>query len=541
MLVYSNNISLSGPEAHFLTFKTVGVWLKEQLGFGLHPEQLRHNGEFSGRKGDAKSWLKIYVSAEEEPEFFVWLLTTNDEKVAGRQWVTEIGAKIFADAIEVSCTLETREVSALVAESVTPSRPRFIRYIIQNAKQYPNVQFLASVIGRSVKTVGLDEASYNGLLAEIQRPDRDYPIILTSSQDDQYLIDPVRLQEDLFGLAQVVQTHQKYNSFEMEAALGRKWSAWDGATNLIYVPTPSGFIRNRLFLSETVTSWGTTQHERMTVLLAWTTNITNLLMQRKRIRPELVTQTSLRRQFQKIQLDSSKNDTFQLHAQIEKLSELAMTQAQWISTLEEDNSNTNRELSDTKAKLIESDDVLRQRKYENSLLKEQLKNVGNNYASTFDTERFIALLCESSPPSPLQCLDIVESLYGSHCIVLPSAKESAEDMDLFTQGRTLLDLLIQLVTKYRDEMIQAGDVKARQVFGKNEYAAKESETVMSNRIMRNCRTFMYKEEATEMFRHLKIGVDDDITKTIRVHFHWDSELKIIVIGYCGKHFPVASH
>jgi hypothetical protein len=23
-----------------------------------------------------------------------------------------------------------------------------------------------------------------------------------------------------------------------------------------------------------------------------------------------------------------------------------------------------------------------------------------------------------------------------------------------------------------------------------------------------------------MFRHLKIGVADDVTKTIRVHFHW---------------------
>ena len=45
----------------------------------------------------------------------------------------------------------------------------------------------------------------------------------------------------------------------------------------------------------------------------------------------------------------------------------------------------------------------------------------------------------------------------------------------------------------------------------------------------------------EMFRHLKIGVDDDPTRTIRVHFHWDGDRQKIVIGYYGEHLPVSSH
>ena len=80
-----------------------------------------------------------------------------------------------------------------------------------------------------------------------------------------------------------------------------------------------------------------------------------------------------------------------------------------------------------------------------------------------------------------------------------------------------------------------GDIQARTVFGKNEYAAKESETVMANKAMKRQRTFTYEGQDVEMFRHLKIGVDDDVTRTIRVHFHWDSEKQKIVIGYCGKH------
>lgn len=75
----------------------------------------------------------------------------------------------------------------------------------------------------------------------------------------------------------------------------------------------------------------------------------------------------------------------------------------------------------------------------------------------------------------------------------------------------------------------------------HEYAAKESETVMGNKAMRRQRTFEYESELVEMFRHLKIGVDDDVTRTIRVHFHWDADRKKVVIGYCGEHLSVSSH
>jgi hypothetical protein len=54
-------------------------------------------------------------------------------------------------------------------------------------------------------------------------------------------------------------------------------------------------------------------------------------------------------------------------------------------------------------------------------------------------------------------------------------------------------------------------------------------------------TFSYDGEEVEMFRHVKIGVDDDVTRTIRVHFHWDAGKRKIVIGYCGEHLAVSSH
>jgi hypothetical protein len=102
-------------------------------------------------------------------------------------------------------------------------------------------------------------------------------------------------------------------------------------------------------------------------------------------------------------------------------------------------------------------------------------------------------------------------------------------------------MLRRLVTKYRSKLIEGCDNEARKVFGNNEYAAKESETVMRNQASRRLRTFEYEGAPVEMFRHLKIGIEANVSKTIRVHFHWDAEGEKIVIGYCGEHLPVSSH
>ena len=114
-------------------------------------------------------------------------------------------------------------------------------------------------------------------------------------------------------------------------------------------------------------------------------------------------------------------------------------------------------------------------------------------------------------------------------------------MNRFVHGRKLLSLLVRLVTEYRDALIAKGDAQARKCFGKHEFAAKESETVVKNKVLLRLRTFEYQGRPMPMLRHIKIGVDDDETKTVRVHFHWDSDKKRIIVGYCGKHLPIPSH
>ena len=153
----------------------------------------------------------------------------------------------------------------------------------------------------------------------------------------------------------------------------------------------------------------------------------------------------------------------------------------------------------------------------------------------------LAVACSKAPPTPEQCLTIIEEYFRDRCVVLDSARSSAAKVEGFQVGHQLLTMLRKLATKYRDALLDGGDYAARDVFGSSKYAAKESATVMKSPKLKRLRTFIYEGKPVVMQRHLKIGVKDSTTETIRVHFHWDAAKRLIVIGYCGEHLPVFSH
>ena len=93
MLVYANHLSFQGSGAGTAIFKGIGGWLKEQLGFGLHPDQLKQDGEFNGTRGSMHSRLRILSTTEDDPELYSWVLKHQDDHVHGRQWIVEVGLK----------------------------------------------------------------------------------------------------------------------------------------------------------------------------------------------------------------------------------------------------------------------------------------------------------------------------------------------------------------------------------------------------------------------------------------------------------------
>lgn len=136
--------------------------------------------------------------------------------------------------------------------------------------------------------------------------------------------------------------------------------------------------------------------------------------------------------------------------------------------------------------------------------------------------------------SPTDCLSIIEECWPDRVTVLPSAWDSAAEIDLkFEKGDKLINLLVRLVTYYLDEFIKGGDNLAKKIFSDKEYAARESETVSNSTLMKQ-RNF----SGYEMQQHLKIGVKNDITQTARIYFSIVDNK--VIIGYCGKHLDISS-
>lgn len=542
MLVYANHMSFQGQGAEEAVFKAIGGWLKEQLSFGLHPDQLRKGGEFNGTRGDVRSWLRVLATAEEAPKLYSWVLKFPDENVRGRQWIVEVGVKTQADRLDLSCVVKTDEYSTLVASPVIASQPRLIRYIVSNIQSTENTTFDTNVPGVEIKSVGEDTDSYRHLLAEIERPGREGPIVLVSpSKDGEYLFDAEELQQRLIGLAQVVRVSTSFNSYEMASVLGKPKSAWGGAINILDVATVTGQVHGRYYLPEAIAAWGNTSFHRISHVLALITNITNIARLRRHIRPEGVLQLSLRRRMQAARAKSEQMSVAQLRTALEEAANQADEQTKYFDELVEENSQLESRAAALKDDLEGVRDELAKKDYVILSLKDQLSRSGGDRPAAVDAEELLDLLIRDESPSPLECLSIIERTFGDRCAILPSARSSAQEMNDFIFGRQLLELLKRLVTDYLKALMDGGDSKARSVFGKSEYAAKESETVMNNNAMRRERTFVYEGEKVEMFRHLKIGADDDATKTIRVYFHWDHDRERIVIGYCGKHLSVSSH
>ena len=437
--------------------------------------------------------------------------------------------------------MKTDEHSTLVSSPVSASQPRVVRYVVGNVLTARDADFADAVPGETVRSVGQDRDSYRAFLAEIERRDRDGAIVLVSAtREGDYLINPTDLQRTLIGLAHVVQVLPGANCYEMTEVLGKPWSAWGGAVNVLSIPSASGIVRARYFLLDDMRAWGD-EPQRISHILAWVTATTNIPRLRMHVRPEGVMQLSMRRRMEKVRATSAQMSVAQLRQELNEASAQAAAQDSYFNDIVTENAALEADLSRYKDGLREAQDELREKNYELQALKEGLSAAGGGNGGPFNPEPLLKLAARKEEPSPLDCIEIIEQCCGDRCTVLDSARSSARKMTRFIHGRDLLDLLVRLVTTYRDGLMNGGDSKARLVFGKSEYAAKESETVMNNRAMRRRRAFNYDGRRVEMFRHLKIGVDDDPTRTIRVHFHWDGEHQRIVVGYCGEHLPISSH
>src|SRR5690606_33036680 len=100
-------------------------------------------------------------------------------------------------------------------------------------------------------------------------------------------------------------------------------------------------------------------------------------------------------------------------------------------------------------------------------------------------------VADSSTPSPVNVLKVIEAIYPDRIEVLPSAFKSAVGQTGFNQGKRMFDLLRRLADEYLPQYLTQGDNAARKVFASS-YSAQESDTVMSSERTRSQRMWTYR-------------------------------------------------
>jgi hypothetical protein len=206
------------------------------------------------------------------------------------------------------------------------------------------------------------------------------------------------------------------------------------------------------------------------------------------------------------------------------------------------------EITALELKNVDLSDQLDVAKKENHTLKLRIDSVkgaskGAAKASApvlpFELETLFALMGRTRVMTPFELLTVFQAIAPDRVEVLPSAFESAKKADNFELGSSLSKLMEKLVYGYLDS-ITAGnpDSVARKVFSHSAYAAKESETVVSNSRLRAMREFTYKGEKILFLQHIGIGRNYGTQHAINLYFKiLDGK---VVIGHCGEHLETAS-
>lgn len=335
MLIYVNQFDLVDVQNEDVIFRTIGGWLKQVTNKHFTVDELRTSHNYS----IDRARVRTFSALDYQPELYSVLLSHPDRENPGRQWITEIGIKKENGNYTLSLLLEVSDVSTQVRGIPSTTRPGLIRFLMQNAK------LSSDTVGLQVKMFSNSINDFKSLSYEIERPDRSYPIVLVSNRDDgKAYVNPTKLQEQLVGLAQVVYSSEEINSWDMEDCLTRRYSAWDGAINIIFPSFGRGFSRNRLLLSDTIESMREDNINLSHEILSIITHTTNGFRKRHHFSPTDV--RAKRQKDQRLKL-KSKFDEMAADGEFQSLADQAFQQLEEQDELFEKERDSHRKTLDS--------------------------------------------------------------------------------------------------------------------------------------------------------------------------------------------------
>ncbi len=460
----------------------------------------------------------------------------------GRRWITEVGVRREFEDGDVECTILLRTDDDSPNNNVPEvSRPNLVPELLKICSLTPDIA------GLSLTRLNiLDDSMMDGLRDfVIDNPDRRRPLLVVSpTMSGEYLVKVEKLSTLLAGLASVVVIPVGLDTYKMEEVVGERYVAYNGAVNIIFpgrevrgsrvVPTKKLMPDELLAVSV---------GKREIEILAAVTRRTNSSSYSRHISPEMVNELDLRRRITKWREESAEQGTQSkelgdLWAEYEKLDQEKGEVESRLAKSDDENVSLNLLLDQLQQ---EKDDAERKLQYELDSKQRNWQAASNKIPSDQDTNAVLAnnLIDILGDKLTLEdSLSILEKSFFGKIIVLDSAWKSAKDAKKFRYQQKAFELLLKLPTQYWQAKAEGKTDKDAGSFYGDDFSPWESEGIMDNPRAREERTFEYNKTLMQMTNHLKIGVKPSDAETLRIHFDWDPQEKLIIIGHCGKHLFV---
>lgn len=526
MLVYCSKLTLSADGGSEKIIHQIARWMSRRGDTRVDVARLQKGVRDlvlnKGQHVRAQTNQPSDVLPTTYPYLFCAQFSHADTIVSGRRWVTEIGIRQFNEYEDIECSflLKTDEISARVVAPIQVTRPQLVDDLAKHCVP------TSATPGISIKT--LDVVSARAFLEAVERKERSVPLVVTSCTiKGEYMITPERLRSLLVGLADVVDIPVGTDTFTIEDIVSRRYSAYGGAINIIFPPRSDAGGRaceTVLFRPAQLADMLESETSIESEVLAAITHRTNLPMSWRHISLDVVSQARLRNQLAQAIEESKANEENSVFTDL-------------LIAADKELSDKEREISELQVILEESNSELRKARAEAETYSHALNSKSNEIAGGGENEQALrravnGLVTRSF--SLNDALDLIEILYGDRVVILPSARRSAKESEGFNYCENAVDLLWKLVTGYWQGLSEGNpDTQARSIFGRDDYSAQESKKLSNDGKAR--RTFRYKDQDMLMERHLKHGVKDSASETLRIHFEWVAADKRIVIGHCGKH------
>ena len=543
MIVYSSMLHLLDSDPRPAVRDALKSWLERKLRRKLSDDQMqqgRHDlGHGHRLEVEEFAYDEGTPPTHRRPEHD-WATSFRyshpDRDVHGRRWLTEVGLSLW-DGTKSCATvlLQTEEQSALANVPIATTRPRVVHMIQETCRLHGRTP------GKTVRKLTI--ADVDAFLSFARDRDRKHPVLLLSHREDgRPALPPERLAELCLGIADVALIPAGEDTFALERALGQGMCPYRGAVFILWPTAGAGLNshvqRTRVF-AEQIDELLARGMDPASEVLARVCHETNATVSGWHVDLAAVRTLRLR-----LDLDLARQK-LSASASPEQLVLLGMYEQtekddkKKIDDLKAEVDLLNSTVRAERASREDAEQESKEARHKANALEQSLREAKRTSASDCcgsEQLRQATLRAVQGQPTLEDSLIVLEHLFGDRLVLLDTAWKSARAADEFREGARALDLLWKLCTGYYDAMRSGGgDKQAIQVFGNNSFAARESETVESNKKARSLRTFTYEGEGLEMMRHLKIGVKESDAATFRAHFHWDSEGKFIVIGHCGGH------